>query len=106
MRTAEGEYALKLGRRGFVYSEGHYVGSDDLCVKFFYLVKGEHFNFASELLSPSLKNGLSDRALKQFFAGYTDIVKVDKRYFLSGDGEGKVCSFSIRDGKIDNITID
>lgn len=107
VRTGEREYALKLGRRNFVYSEGHFVGSDDPCCEFFYFVKGGHFNFASELLSPSLKSGLSDKAMQRFFFGYSDIVKVDDKFFLvDGDGVGKPCSFSLANGKIDNIYID
>lgn len=107
VKTGEGEYALKLGKRNYVYSEGHFAGSDDLCCKFFYYVKGGHFNFATELLSPSLKAGLSDRAMQRFFAEFSDIVKVGDKYFLAGDdGTGKLCAFSIENGKIDNIFID
>ncbi len=107
VKIGEGEYALKLGKRGYVFGEGHNVNTDDVCCKFFYFVKGEHFDFAFKLLSSELKAGLSDKALRKFFDEFTDIVKVKGRYYLVGeDGVGKKCGFDLKDGKIDNITID
>ncbi len=106
-KTGEREFALKLGLRyGFVFSGEHKNLPDDVCCKFFYYVKGKHFDFAFEMLSRSL-SGLSERDLGAFFNGYVDIFNVRGKYYLADEtGAGHECVFALKDGKIDNISID
>lgn len=107
VKTGEREYLLKLGSRLYVYSAGHAVMPEDPCCKFFYLVKGGHFEFASEMLTPELKRGLNDGAITRFFSDYGDIVKSRFDYYLvTKNGMGHKCVFSLSGGKIDNISVE
>ncbi|MCH5164721.1 MAG: hypothetical protein J1F36_06880 [Clostridiales bacterium] len=105
-KLSENEYAIRLGRRFFVYSSQHSNVPEDKCVQFFYYVKGKHFDFARELLSAGL-SGLSDGELTAFLSDYTDLIRVkDKYYAVDKKGVGHLCVFEYKDGKIDNISID
>lgn len=106
-KIGEREYALKLGKRYFVYSQEHKNEPDDLMCKFFYYVKGRHFGFATELLSKELASGLNENELEAFLSDYTELIKVKDSYFAIDKSEvGHRTVFTIKEGKIDNITID
>lgn len=106
-KIGENEYALKLGLRySFVFSAEHKNLSDDMCCRFFYYVKGKHYDSAFELLSSGLA-GFNERDLEAFFKEYTEILKVKDKYFLMDDLHvGHECVFALNGGKIDNISID
>ena len=105
-KLSETEYAIRLGRRFFVYSPNHSNVPEDVCRKFFYYVKGKHFDFARDLLSNGL-NGLSEQELTAFLEDYIDLIRVkDKYYAVDNGGVGHLCAFEYNNGKIDNISID
>ena len=102
------EYALKLGKRySLIYSEDHRNYPSDECVRFFYFVKGGHFNLAAGMLSPSLRSALGDRELSAFFDEYADVIKYGNDYYaVDGQGIGHKCLISFLDAKIDDISIE
>ena len=105
-KLSENEYAIKLGRRFFVYSPKHANVPDDVSCSFFYYVKGGHFDFARDLLGSGL-SGLSEQELSAFLDDYTDLICVkDKYYAVDKGGVGHLCAFEYKNGKIDNISID
>lgn len=106
-KISENEYALRLGNRQHVYSPLHVSLSDDVCIRFFYLVKGKHLSFASELMSDSLKAGLGDSELTTFFDAFSDMINYKGRYYaVDKQGVGHYCAFCIADGKIDDVSIE
>lgn len=105
-KLGDNEYAIKLGRRFFVYSPQHSNVPEDVCSQFFYYVKGKHFGFARDLLSAGL-SGLNEQELTAFLDGYTDLIRVKNKYYaVDKGGVGHLCIFAYKDGKIDNISID
>ena len=106
-KLSENEYAIKLGGRySFVYSPQHINVPEDVCCKFFYYVKGKHFDFARDLLSNGL-SGLNEQELTAFLNDYIDLIRIkDKYYAVDKVGVGHICVFAYKDGKIDNISID
>lgn len=106
-KIGHNKYALKLDKRyGFAFSK-HKNEPTDLCARFFYYVKGKHFGFASEMLSKELRNGLGEAEMSAFLHDYIDLIKVSDSYFaVDKAGCGHRCFFSIKDNKIDNISIE
>ena len=106
-KLGERSYALRLSKRYFIYSQEHKNEPDDLFCKFFYYVKGKHFGFAFDMLSKGLSSGLNDAELEAFLNDYIELIKVRDEYFaVDKKGVGHKCIFAIKDGKIDNISID
>lgn len=106
-KIGDREYALKLGKRYSVFSPQHKNEPDDLFCKFFYYVKGKHFSFAIEMLSRELASGLNESELSAFLADYTELIKVKDSYFaVDKQGVGHRSVFTVKDGKIDNLSID
>lgn len=103
----ENEYALRLGSRQHVYSPSHISLMGDICIKFFYLIKGKHFGLASELMSDSLKAGLGESELIAFFEGFSHMINSKGKYYaVDKQGVGHICTFCVSDGKIDDVSIE
>lgn len=107
-KISEREYAIKLGKRfASVYNKGHSVLPEDICKRFFYSVKGGHFGIATSMMTNELGANLNEANLTAFFLDFTELILVKNSYYLvDKTGVGHQCRFYIKDGKIDNITID
>jgi hypothetical protein len=102
-------FVLKLlPRYSYIYSTSEEEKIEkDVVERFFSLVRGEHLLEARELMTSELSESIDDKSLADFFEGRNDIVAENKskgRYYLiDSEGNGVLCSFVIRSGKIDNI---
>lgn len=106
-KTGETEYVLKLGKRQYVYSATHDCLPSEAELRFFYLIKGKHLSLVGEMMSKSLRAGLSDAELLAFWDDYNDLIKVNGTcYAVDEAGVGHRCKFTFVENKIDDVSVE
>lgn len=98
-------FLIKLHPRfSYVYSTQPHLSPADIAESFFEKIKNDDVEKARAMLCKELSLSLTDTDLKEFFAGYTDIIKATEGYYLiNTSNEGELYEFSIKNELIENI---